>query len=182
MNRPAAITPLHIARERRLAALQQRFDQHRRTFPDAWCDYGTDDPIGDAERLCNPCAACDAIPQLIGNGTTWSATCACGVHAPSARMRWQAWLQWNRSPLSVDPNWHALPFFYLESLDPQEARRKLTQLRQHLELRAHLEGARRVCGDNVGAGYLQRLKAYHGWCCYAQELLKRQAPVMAATG
>jgi len=186
MNRPAAIVPiavapLHLARERRLATLQQRFEQHRRAFPDAWCDYGTLDPVRDAERLCNSCAACGAMPQLVGNGATWTVTCAC-AQAPAARMRWQAWLQWNRSPLSTDPDWHALPFFFLDGLGAQEARYKLAQLREHLELRANLEGARRVCGDNVGAGYLQRLKAYHGWCCYAQELLKRQAPVMAKAG
>lgn len=185
MNRPAAnasvaITPLHLARERRLATLQQRFEQHRRAFPDAWCDYGTQDPVRDADQLRNPCATCGAMPQLIGNGATWAATCECGAHAPAARMRWQAWLQWNRSPMSTDPDWHALPFFFLDGLAAPEARRKLALLREHLELRANLEGARRVCGDHVGTDYLQRLKAYHGWCCYAQELLKRQAPVMAA--
>lgn len=182
MNRPAAITPLHLARERRLATLQQRFEQHRRAFPDAWCDYGKLDPVDEAEHLCNPCTACGAVPQLIGNGVTWAASCECGAHAPAARMRWQAWLQWNRSPLSTDPDWYTLPFFFLGGLSAQDARRKLALLREHLELRANLEGARRVCGDHVGAGYLQRLKAYHGWCCYAQELLKRQTPPMAEAG
>lgn len=179
MNPPAATT-LHLAREQRLANLQHRFEQHRRAFPDAWCDYGSDDPVGDAEHLCNACAACGAMPRLFGNGTTWTATCDCGASAPAARMRWQAWLQWNRSPASVDPEWHALPFFFLDDLDATQARRKLAQLREHLELRSNLEGARRVCGDRIGGTYLQRLKAYHGWCCYAQELLKRQAPAVAA--
>lgn len=181
MSQPVPITPLHRARETRLATLQHRFEQHRRAFPDAWCDYGSDDPIRDAERLGNPCDACGAMPRLIGDGTTWTATCDCGARAPAARMRWQAWLQWNRSPLSTDPEWHSLPFFFLAGLDAQQARGKLAQLREHLELRANLEGARRVCGRSVGASYLQRLKAYHGWCCYAQELLKRQAPAVAAT-
>lgn len=180
MSQPVPYTSLRVARETRLATLQHRFDQHRRAFPAAWCDYGSDDPVADAPRLANPCAACGATPRLLGDGATWSAACECGARAPAARMRWQAWLQWNRSPLSADPDWHALPFFFLDGLDPAHARRKLAQLREHLELRAHLEGARRVCGRHVGNAYLQRLKAYHGWCCYAQELLKRQAAVEAA--
>lgn len=180
MTQPAPITPLHSARAQRLTALQHRFDLHRRSFPDAWCDYGTDDPVDDAERHCNPCAHCGAFPQLLGNGTTWTATCACGAQAPPARMRWQAWLQWNRNPVSADPSWRDLPFFALSDLSEPEARHKLAHLREHLELRSHLEGARRVCGHRVGATYLQRLKAYHAWCCYAQELLKRQMTVVEA--
>ncbi|MFC3550452.1 hypothetical protein ACFOLC_05430 [Lysobacter cavernae] len=165
---------LHLVRRQRLASLQRRFDQHRQSFPDAWCDYGSEDPIHDTPARCNACANCGRYPELVGNGSTWTATCACGAQAPSARMRWQALLQWNRSPSSVDPDWQELPFFFLDELDANEARRKLAHLREHLELRSHLEGARRVCGERVGASYLQRLKAYHGWCCYAQELLKRQ--------
>lgn len=175
----ASISSLHIAREQRLAALQTRFEQHRLTFPAEWCDYGAGDPVHDAERLCNPCAQCGERPQLEGDGATWIATCGCGAQAPAAKMRWQAWLQWNRSPLSVDPSWHDLPFFFVSDLDEDEARAKLARLREHLELRSNLEGARRVCGHRVGSGYLQRLKAYHGWCCYAQELLKRQSTMHA---
>lgn len=178
----ASITSLHAAREQRLASLQQRFELHRESFPDAWCDYGADDPVHDAEALANRCAHCNGLPQLVGDGTTWTATCACGAHAPAARMRWQAWLQWNRSPASVDPDWRDLPYFFLAGLDEADARHKLARLREHLELRSNLEGARRVCGHRVGNGYLQRLKGYHGWCCYAQELLKRQAtPATPAT-
>jgi hypothetical protein len=173
----ASISSLHIAREQRLAALQSRFEQHRLTFPAEWCDYGIRDPVHDAERLCNPCAQCGERPRLEGDGTTWTATCACGAQAPAAKMRWQAWLQWNRSPLSVDPPWRDLSFFFVSELDEDDARNKLARLREHLELRSNLEGARRVCGHRVGSGYLQRLKAYHGWCCYAQELLKRQSTV-----
>lgn len=175
MTPTASISSLHQAREQRLASLQRRFDEHRQTFPDAWCDYGTDDPVGDAPRLANACGACGERPGLVGDGSTWTATCACGAQAPGARMRWQAWLHWNRSPASVDPAWRALPFFFLSGLDEAEARQKLARLREHLELRSNLEGARRVCGHRVGSGYLQRLKAYHAWCCYAQELLKRQS-------
>ena len=171
----ASISSLHIAREQRLAALQSRFEQHRLTFPAEWCDYGSDDPVHDAEHLVNCCAGCGALPQLVGDGVTWTATCACDAQAPAAKMRWQAWLQWNRSPLSVDPSWRDLPFFFVAGLDEDDARNKLARLREHLELRSNLEGARRVCGHRVGSGYLQRLKAYHGWCCYAQELLKRQS-------
>lgn len=172
---PTSIASLHVAREQRLASLQQRFDLHRQEFPEAWCDYGEDDPTGDAEYLCNPCVHCGAMPQLVGDGATWTATCTCGAHAPAARMRWQAWLQWNRSPESADPHWRDLPFFHLAALSEHDARHKLACLREHLELRSNLEGARRVCGYRVGSTYLQRLKAYHGWCCYAQELLKRQS-------
>jgi len=175
MTPTASIRSLHIAREQRLAALQQRFDQHRQTFPQAWCDYGAGDPVRDAGYLVNPCAACAELPRLVGDGSTWTATCACGAQSPPAKMRWQAWLQWNRSPLSADPAWRDFPFFFLAELDEEEARRKLAALREHLELRSNLEGARRVCGQRVGSGYLQRLKAYHGWCCYAQEALKRQS-------
>lgn len=175
MSQSATITPLHLAREQRLASLQHRFDQHRQSFPHEWCDYGNDDPVHDAASHCNPCAACGGYPELAGNGSAWTATCACGAQAPSARMRWQTYVQWNRSPVSIDPSWRDLPFFFLSDLGEQDARHKLARLREHLELRANLEGARRVCGQRVGSGYLQRLKAYHGWCCYAQELLKRQA-------
>jgi hypothetical protein len=177
MNPPASISSLHHAREQRLASLQQRFDLHRASFPAEWCDYGSDDPVGDAEHLVNPCTDCGALPQLVGDGVTWTATCACGAQAPAAKMRWQAWLQWNRSPLSIDPSWRELPFFFIAELGEDEARHKLARLREHLELRSNLEGARRVCGHRVGSAYLQRLKAYHGWCCYAQELLKRQSVV-----
>jgi hypothetical protein len=175
MNPSASISSLHLAREQRLASLQQRFELHRESFPAEWCDYGSDDPVRDAEHLLNPCADCGGVPQLVGDGVTWAATCDCGAQAPSAKMRWQAWLQWNRSPLSIDPAWRELPFFFVSGLDEDEARHKLALLREHLELRSNLEGARRVCGHRVGSGYLQRLKAYHGWCCYAQELLKRQS-------
>jgi hypothetical protein len=181
MNRSDSFPSLHAAREQRLASLQQRFDQHRQTVPDEWCDYGTHDPVRDAWDHVNACATCGEEPELAGNGTTWMATCGCGAQAPAARMQWQALLQWNRSPASADPAWFELPFFHLDELDEGEAREKLALLRQHLELRANLEGARRVCGDRVGSTYLQRLKAYHGWCCYAQELLKRQAPPPAKT-
>ena len=176
MNKTASDPSLHVVRQQRLASLQHRFDQHRQTFPDEWCDYGAEDPIRNAQLHLNPCATCGSHPELSGNGTTWTAICACGAHAPAARMQWQAMLQWNRSPVSVDPNWFELPFFFLNELGEDEAREKLGQLREHLELRANLEGARRVCGRSVGSTYLQRLKAYHGWCCYAQELLKRQSP------
>jgi hypothetical protein len=178
MTQTASVTSLHIAREQRLASLQLRFEQHRESFPVEWCDYGSDDPVRDAERHCNPCLHCGALPQLVGDGSTWTATCPCGVHAPSARMRWQALLQWNRNPVSLDPAWRDVPFFFLSGLSEQDARHKLAQLREHLELRSNLEGARRVCGYHVGSGYLQRLKAYHGWCCYAQELLKRQVETL----
>lgn len=174
----ASISSLHIAREQRLAALQSRFEQHRLTFPAEWCDYGARDPVHDAERLCNRCAQCGESPRLVGDGVTWTATCDCGAQAPAAKMRWQAWLQWNRSPVSVDPSWRDLPFFFVAELDEDDARHKLARLREHLELRSNLEGARRVCGQRVGSGYLQRLKAYHGWCCYAQELLKRQSTAL----
>lgn len=180
MTQTASVTSLHIAREQRLASLQHRFDLHRESFPAEWCDYGSADPVRDAEPHCNPCAHCGALPQLVGDGATWTATCACGAHAPGARMRWQALLQWNRHPVSADPAWRDLPFFFLSGLSEQDARHKLTQLREHLELRSNLEGARRVCGHRVGSGYLQRLKAYHGWCCYAQELLKRQTTARPA--
>ena len=174
MPASASSSALRDARAHRLASLQYRFDRHRESFPGAWCDYGSDDPVGDAPHQANACAQCGNYPELLGDGTTWTASCACGAVAPSARMRWQAWLQWNRSPLSVDPEWRELPYFFLSGLSAEDARHKLARLREHLELRANLEGARRVCGYSVGAGYLQRLKAYHGWCCYAQEVLKRQ--------
>lgn len=179
MNPSASISSLHQAREQRLDSLQRRFELHRESFPAEWCDYGSNDPLRDAGHLVNRCAGCGALPQLVGDGVTWTATCTCGAQAPSAKMRWQAWLQWNRSPLSVDPSWRDLPFFFVSELDEDEVRNKLARLREHLELRSNLEGARRVCGHRVGSGYLQRLKAYHGWCCYAQELLKRQSTVPA---
>src|SRR5919199_4366559 len=137
MTPPASISSLHVAREQRLASLQQRFEQHRNSFPVDWCDYGADDPVADAEALANPCAQCGAQPQLAGDGSTWTASCACGAQAPAARMRWQAWLQWNRSPLSRDPSWRELPFFFLSDLNEDDARHKLARLREHLELRSN---------------------------------------------
>lgn len=176
---PANDTPLHAVRRARLDSLERRFDEHRRRFPSEWCDYGEADPVRDATALLNPCATCGERPQLVGNGQTWTPTCGCGATALPARMRWQAVLHWNRNPASTDPDWRAFPFFGLDALEPAEARTKLLALREHLELRSHLEGARRVCGLRVGSTYLQRLKAYHGWCCYAQEVWKRQVGIGA---
>lgn len=164
------------ARSARLLELEARFAAHSKRFPAEWCDYGPDDPVQDAGRWVNRCADCGAVPTLHADGTRFHATCCCGAQGLPAKMRWQAWLHWNRGPASAKPAWHSTPFFYLAGLDPTAARDKLRVLREHLELRANLEGTRRVIGESVSGLYLQRLKAYLGWCMYIQELLKQQAP------
>lgn len=163
---------LVLARSRRLASLERRYREHAATFPREWLDYGADDPL-ECLRWINPCVACSSVPEPVAAGRVFVVRCACGAKALGARMRWQAILNWNKSPLAVHPPWDSLPFFFLGGLDLQAARAKLGALREHLELRANLAGMQRVMGLGVGSRFLQRLKAYLGWCIYAQSLVGR---------
>ncbi|MGH8463074.1 MAG: hypothetical protein ACRER5_02940 [Pseudomonas sp.] len=166
---------LVIARTKRLADLEQRYSDHAKHFPTPWLDYGPEDPL-EADQWINPCVECGRLPAPFATGTLVVVQCQCGAQAPGAHMRWQAIMNWNKSPLAKHPEWNAIPFFFLSDLDVEAARTKLQALREHLELRANLEGMRRVVGFRVGGDYLQRLKAYLAWCHYAQSLLNRASP------
>jgi len=171
----ASSTELVLARSKRLADLEKRYRAHAASFPSEWMDYGPHDPL-QCDRWINACVACGNVPTPRATGTLVVVRCACGAEAAGAHMRWQAVMNWNKSPLAVHPSWDAIPFFFLSGMDPVSGRAKLGALREHLELRANVEGMRRIVGFRVGSDYLQRLKAYLAWCHYAQGLLNRAHP------
>lgn len=161
------------ARLARLKDMQARYREDAATFPSDWLDYGEHDPL-ECDRWINPCASCGAVPQPRATDTLVVVRCQCGAEALGAKMRWQALMNWNKSPLAKHPPWRELPFFFLSDLDIAQARHKLARLRTHLELRANIAGTRRALGMNAGSDFIQRLKAYLAWCHYAQSLVVRE--------
>lgn len=161
------------ARQHRLATLNARYREDAATMPSDWLDYGEHDPL-ECDRWVNPCIGCGAQPAPVATGTLVVVRCTCGAEALGAKMRWQAVMNWNKSPLAKHPHWRDLPFFFLSDLDIAAARHKLARLRTHLELRANIAGTRRALGMSAGRDFIQRLKAYLAWCHYAQSLVVRE--------
>jgi hypothetical protein len=98
--------------------------------------------------------------------------CACGAEGQIGKHDWRAVLDWNKSPLSENPDYRTLPLFRLGNLDLDQARERLIGIRRDLELRSKEAGLRRDLGEAVGRAYQQRLQAFLAWCIYAQGLVK----------
>lgn len=151
-------------------------ERHIEIAPE-WLDFGPDDPL-DAQRWINACAACGESPVLGFSDLRWCVRCDCGEHGTPAQLAATAAVNWNKSPLSIHPHYHALPFFGLDGLSIPKARAKLIAVREYLEEQKRRCERRIRARENFGHRYFQRVRAYLAWTIYAQGLV-REAEVDA---
>lgn len=167
------LTPEYKAEKLARLRDERSSDEHYERTPTV--TYGEFDPLQDPARHLNRCAGCGSTPRLTKNGPRWQAKCTCGAEGLVGKHDWRAVLDWNKSPLSENPDYRTLPLFGLGQLDPEQARERLIGIRRDLELRSKEAGLRRDLGEAVGRAYQQRLQAFLAWCIYAQGLVKLSA-------
>lgn len=136
-----------------------------------WLDFGPDDPL-EAEQWINACARCGATPQLRFESTAHVVRCGCGALGTPGRLAFTAAFNWNKSELSVHPDYRDLPFFQLGELGIEDARAKLVTVRDYLVLQKRRCEAEVRARRTVGHRYFQRIKAYLAWSIYALGLVK----------
>lgn len=147
------------------------------TLPHDWLDFGPADPL--EARWIAHCARCagPARLQSASSGATrasWVCGCpTCGESAHAADTPYEAVFAWNRSASAERPSYEDLPFFNLQGLSEDQARRKVGLIRQHLQYRLAVASEERRSGRPVGYKYFHRLRAYVQWAMYAESILPR---------
>jgi len=181
-------------KEDKLKDIQKRIKADSHYQATATRYYGDFDPLIETENHINACICgakavlvydipdLDQVPGARNSGTPrpyqprkqWFVRCgACGSASMIAKKPWLAVLQWNKSPLSINPPYRTLPVFGLRGLDADAAAERLQSIRADLELRSKEAGLRRDLGrTKTNQKYLDRLKAFLQWCIYAQSLVK----------
>jgi len=146
-------------------------------LPDAWLDYGQDDPL-EAYRWISACAACGIRPVLPPQAK--SVNCACGSCGPVGQSIVEAVAGWNASSLSMPQSYRDLPFFHLADLQPLQARSHLIGLVAHLK-REHAKMAGRVDRKlPVSDLYRTTLEAFIAWATHGLDLIRAETAGTAA--
>ena len=141
--------------------------------------YGDHDPF---QIPVFPCDECGKIPVLrqTGKGSKWNMDCPCGKSLTEPqRVPWQALLAWDSINLS-GYKYDELPLFALAGLSPDEAFKKMKEVRRFLEVKLKIIGlqrtfAQRTGQSSPGKGYQQKLEAYLKWSMLALRLIKMAA-------
>ena len=146
-------------------------------------NYGSNDPLLDADRLICACSCGSLKGQLVLRGTSprdrqqrHFITCPdCGRRGLPTVHAWAAVIEWNRERYDASFPIDRFPFFLLSGLELKEARGKVLSIRSDLELRVAQAKSQIKEGIHTGNRYRERLEAYLGWAIAASSLLKMHA-------
>jgi hypothetical protein len=152
--------------------------------------YGIFDPLNQSTQYIAPCAQCAStkvqcyferpkpcqLPGLVNKETaqinkkSYFIRCVdCGSVGLACKKNWQAVIEWNKSPLSQKFPYQQFPIFGLNQLTKIQAKQRLVDIRQDLELRKKQKIAQ---NDRLYNNHYERIKAFLAWTIYAQTIIK----------